>query len=75
VRDVVGDVDRPVRELKGIQRVAIAAGETKRVTFRLSTDDLSFYNQKMELVTEPGEFQVWVGGNSDAELATKFEIQ
>jgi beta-glucosidase len=75
VRDVVGDVDRPIRELKGIQRVAIAAGESKRVTFRLSTDDLSFYNQKMELVTEPGEFQVWIGGNSEAELAAKFEIQ
>jgi beta-glucosidase len=75
VRDVVGDVDRPVRELKGIQRVEIAAGESRHVTFNLSTDDLSFNNQKMNLVTEPGEFQVWIGGNSDADTGAKFEVE
>ncbi len=75
VHDVVGDVDRPVRELKGIQRVAIAAGESRHITFKLSTGDLSFYNQKMEQVTEPGEFRVWIGGNSDADTGAEFEVE
>jgi beta-glucosidase len=75
VRDVVGDVDRPIRELKGIERAPIAPGESKHVVFKLSTDDLSFYNQKMELVTEPGEFQTWIGGDSTADLGAKFEIE
>jgi beta-glucosidase len=75
VRDRVGDVTRPVRELKGFERVTLAAGETRRLRFTLSTGDLAFTNQQMRLVTEPGAFDVWVGGDCRAELHAAFEVE
>jgi beta-glucosidase len=74
VRDLVGDVTRPVKELKGFRRISLKPGERERLCFTLHTDDLAFYNRKMELVTEPGKFHVWIGGSSDAELWADFEI-
>ena len=74
VRDLVGNVTRPVRELKGFKRVRIEPGETVRVHFTLSTEALSFYGRKMTLLTEPGEFHAWIGGSSTAELRTEFRI-
>jgi beta-glucosidase len=74
VRDLVGNVTRPVRELKGFQRIHLAAGESGQVSFDLHTDELAFFNRKMELVTEPGCFHAWIGGDSDAQLWTEFEI-
>jgi beta-glucosidase len=74
VHDRVGDVTRPVRELKGFQRVTLSPGETRRVSFTLPTDDLAFTNQQMQRVTEPGEFDVWIGGHSQAELRGEFFI-
>jgi beta-glucosidase len=75
VRDQVGDVTRPVRELKGFERVALEPGETRRVKFALSTDDLAFTNQQLEQVTEPGKFDVWIGANANADLHGAFEVQ
>jgi beta-glucosidase len=75
VRDQVGDVTRPVRELKGFQRVELSPGETRRVRFQLSPDDLAFTNQQMELVTEPGRFDVWIGANSGADLHATFDFE
>jgi beta-glucosidase len=75
IRDLAGNVTRPVRELKGFQRIALAAGESKRVSFAIHTDELAFHNRKMELVTEPGGFHAWIGGDSNAELWTEFEIR
>lgn len=74
VRDLVGSVTRPVRELKGFQRIALEPGETRTVSFTLHTDDLAFHNRDMELVTEPGRFHAWIGGDSDAELRTEFDV-
>jgi beta-glucosidase len=74
VRDLVGNVTRPVRELKGFQRVRLAPGEQRSVSFELGADDLAFYGRDMRLVTEPGEFQVWIGGSSDAGLRTEFSL-
>jgi beta-glucosidase len=74
VRDLVGNVTRPVRELKGFRRVRLEPGESLRVVFSLHTDELAFYDRKMKLITEPGMFHVWIGGNSDAELWSQFEI-
>ncbi|MEP5765179.1 MAG: glycoside hydrolase family 3 N-terminal domain-containing protein [Halieaceae bacterium] len=74
IRDLVGNVTRPVRELKGFQRVRLEPGESQRVTFKLHTDELAFYNQKMSLVTEPGMFHAWIGGHSGAELWAEFEL-
>jgi len=74
VRDLVGNVTRPVRELKGFRRVRVEPGQTVTVEFELHTDDLAFYGQKMNLMTEPGEFHVWIGGSSATELRTEFRI-
>jgi beta-glucosidase len=74
VRDLVGNVTRPVKELKGFRRINLKPGERQRICFSLHTDELAFYNRKMELVTEPGRFHVWIGGSSDAELWAYFEI-
>ncbi|WP_439102233.1 beta-glucosidase BglX [Congregibacter sp.] len=74
VRDLVGNVTRPVKELKGFRRVRMKPGERQRISFRLHTDDLAFYNRKMQLVTEPGQFHVWIGGSSDAPLWAEFEV-
>ncbi|MCR9290085.1 MAG: beta-glucosidase BglX [Bacteroidetes bacterium] len=74
IRDLVGSVTRPVRELKGFQRVHLYPGETKTIIFRLHTDDLSFFDRKMKYVTEPGQFDVWIGGDSRANLKTSFYI-
>lgn len=64
IRDLVGSITRPVKELKGFQKVFLKAGESKTVTFEITTQDLSFYNYNIEFVWEPGEFEIMVGGNS-----------
>ena len=74
VRDLVGNVTRPVKELKGFKRFRLAPGETLRVDFELHTDDLAFYGRDMELVTEAGVFHVWIGGSSETELRSEFRI-
>ena len=74
VRDVVGNVTRPVRELKGFRRVRLEPGQSQIINFTLHTDELAFYNRKMQRVTEPGIFHVWIGGNSDAQLWSEFEL-
>ena len=74
VRDVVGNVTRPVRELKGFRRVRLEPGQSQIISFILHTDELAFYNRKMQRVTEPGLFHVWIGGNSDAPLWSEFEL-
>jgi beta-glucosidase len=74
VRDLVGNVTRPVKELKGFKRVFLEPGTTKTVDFELHTDDLAFYGRNLQLITEPGEFHVWVGGSSETELRSEFRI-
>jgi beta-glucosidase len=74
VRDLVGNVTRPVRELKGFRRIRLRPGEAARVEFTLHTDELAFYGRDMRLMTEPGDFQVWIGGSAQAELGTAFRI-
>ncbi|MFT5711008.1 MAG: beta-glucosidase [Halioglobus sp.] len=74
VRDLVGNVTRPVKELKDFTRVALTPGESQTVQFTLHTDQLAFYNRKMEKVTEPGKFHVWIGGSSEAELWGEFDV-
>lgn len=74
IRDLVGNVTRPVRELKGFRRLRLQPGERMSVDFRLHTDDLAFHGRDMKLVTEPGEFHAWIGGSSNASLQTEFRI-
>lgn len=63
-RDMVGSVTRPVKELKGFKKVFIKSGDKVRVEFKLTASDLAFYTNTMEFKAEPGEFKVFVGGNS-----------
>jgi beta-glucosidase len=75
VRDVVGSVTRPVKELKGFRRLDLAPGESRRVTFTVSVAQLAFYNRAMQYVVEPGVVEVMVGSSSaDIRLASQFEI-
>ena len=64
IRDLVSEVTRPVKELKGFQRVALKAGESKRISFTLTPEHLRYYNLAMERVVEPGTYKVMVGGSS-----------
>jgi beta-glucosidase len=75
VRDVVASVTRPVKELKGFKKIFIKKDETETVTFQLSANDLAFYHQDLQFYAEPGEFMVFVGGNSDASLSGKIELK
>ncbi|MGD8773254.1 MAG: fibronectin type III-like domain-contianing protein, partial [Gammaproteobacteria bacterium] len=74
VRDLVGQVTRPVRELKGFRRVRLAPGESRSVSFELDARDLAFYGREMRAITEPGEFHAWIGGSSAADLRVEFSI-
>ena len=64
IRDLVGTVTRPVKELKGFQKVFLKAGESKQVTFNITTNDLKFYNSNLKYDWEAGEFIIMVGSNS-----------
>ena len=77
INDCVSSAARPVKELKGFERVALKAGESQDVTFDITPDKLAFYNLNMKRVVEPGEFEVMVGGSSeDAKLLkAKFEVK
>lgn len=64
LRDMVGSVTRPVKELKGFRKIALEAGASKEVVFTLSEQDMSFYRHDMTFGVEPGEFEIMAGGNS-----------
>jgi Beta-glucosidase-related glycosidases len=74
-RDLVGSITRPVKELKGFQKIDLKAGESKTVTFRISQDDLKFYNADLKYVSEPGDFKVFIGGNSRDVKEASFKLQ
>ena len=74
IRDLVGSVTRPVKELKGFERIHIQAKQKTTVSFEIHTDDLAFYDRKMQLTTEPGDFIVWIGGCSTTTLCAEFTV-
>jgi len=74
IRDLVASMTRPVKELKGFQRVSLQPGEKRRVEFVLGPEHLGFWNRDMRYVVEPGEFQVMVGSNSVDVLEAKFNV-
>jgi beta-glucosidase len=74
LRDVVGSISRPVKELKGFQKVMLKKGERKTLTFRLTPDDLKFYNNDLKFAAEPGDFEVFVGGNSRDVQTASFKL-
>ena len=74
VRDVVGNVTRPVRELKAFEKFRLQPGERRLVHFTLTADDLAFYGRTMRRMIEPGVFHAWIGGSSATELRTEFVL-
>ncbi len=75
IRDLAGSVVRPVKELKGFEMIELNPGESKTISFLLTDKELGFYDNDYNYVVEPGEFNVWVGGSSDAKLMKSFKIK
>ncbi|HLU06148.1 MAG TPA: beta-glucosidase BglX [Woeseiaceae bacterium] len=73
-RDMVGSVTRPVKELKGFDKISLAAGESRSVEFTLEPSDLAFHRQDMSYGAEAGSFKVFVGGNSEELLEADFRL-
>jgi beta-glucosidase len=74
MQDVVASIVRPVRELKAFEKVLLKPGEFREITFTLDARDLSFYNDNLELVAEPGTFHLYIGGNSQATQKASFTL-
>jgi len=71
IRDLFGKVVRPIKELKGFQKIAVKKGENKNVTFKLTTEDLKFYDDELNYDWEAGEFEIMVGTNSNDVMTKK----
>ncbi len=74
LRDVVSSVTRPVKELKGFKRITLKPGETKTLALDITPDKLSFLDEQMERVVEPGEFTVMVGTSSEDVQTVTLEV-
>lgn len=74
IRDMVGSVTRPVKELKGFNKVSIKAGEAKKISFTITEQDLKFYNYDLKFIAEPGDFKLFIGGNSRDVKETSFKL-
>lgn len=74
IRDLVGSVTRPIKELKGFQKVMFKKGEKQTITFEISVEDLKFYNSDLKYVAEPGTFQIFIGTNSGTDKYVSFEL-
>ena len=75
IRDMVASISRPVKELKGFQRIHLVAGESKEVSFEITPDMLKFYNIELKHVIEPGDFQIMVGANSREVDTLNFTVK
>ena len=74
IRDLVGSVTRPIKELKGFQKVNIKKGEKQTITFSISVQDLKFYNSDLKFVAETGDFEIFIGTNSDTQMKLNFKL-
>jgi beta-glucosidase len=74
IKDVASSVTRPVKELRGFERITLLPGERRRVEFALTPEHLGFYNRDMRFAVEPGAFKVFVGNNSVDLLEASFEV-
>jgi beta-glucosidase len=75
MRDIVGSIARPVKELKDFKKLKLKAGESRTIKFIIDKEKLSFYNQRLEWVAEPGEFDIMIGSSSkDIRLKDTFEL-
>ena len=75
LQDVVGSTTRPVRELKGFEKISLEPGESKTVTFEITPELMSHYNSDLEFVAEPGEFRVYIGADSRTKNSASFILK
>lgn len=75
IRDLVASVSRPVKELKGFKKIAIAAGKSVEVEFEITNDLLAFYHMDLSRDSEPGEFILYIGGSSQTDNQTRFTLE
>lgn len=75
MRDLVASTTRPVKELKGFEKVSLKPGESRTIEFILGADDMAFCREDMQFAQEPGDFMVWVGNSSNAALEGKFKVK
>lgn len=75
LRDLVASVTRPVMQLRGLRRITLEPGETKLVQFMIKQDDLSFYDENIKWICEPGVFKIFVGTNCEDVLEAEFEVR
>lgn len=75
IRDMVGSITRPVKELKGFQKISLKPGESKQVSFRIDEEMLKFYNSDLKFVAEPGAFKLFIGTNSRDVKEVNFKLQ
>lgn len=74
-RDMVGSITRPVKELKGFEKISLQPGESKTVSFSITANDLKFYNGDLKYVAEPGDFKLFIGTNSHDVKEAKFRLR
>jgi beta-glucosidase len=75
IRDMVGSITRPVKELKGFQKVSLNSGESRQISFPITSETLKFYNADLQWAAEPGEFSVFIGGCSDTDNKASFTLK
>jgi beta-glucosidase len=75
IRDMVGSITRPIKELKGFKQIILEPGETQKVSFTISVNDLKFYNSDLKYVYEPGDFKVFIGTNSQDVKEADFKLK
>ena len=75
VRDLVGSITRPVKELKAFERVSLQAGESRSLQVQIPVSDLAFYGLDGDKKVEPGDFQLWVAGDSASGEPLAFKVQ
>lgn len=75
IRDLVGSITRPVRELKGFNKIFLRAGESKTVSFKITRDLLRFYDYELNYVAEPGDFDIMIGGSSQAVKTARLTLK
>lgn len=74
IRDMVGSIARPVKELKGFQKIMLKKGESRSINFTITAEDLKFYNHDLNYSAEPGDFKLFIGGNSRDVKETDFKL-
>lgn len=75
IRDIVGSITRPVKELKGFEKIFLKAGESRKITFEITPDLLRFYDYDLKKVIEPGDFDIMIGGNSQAVQTVRLTLK